>query len=225
MVMGLRAEDGSADFLLLGAWSGASEQALWRWKEATPELHEFVPDFHRLVLEHWLWKAHKDGRMTGRVLDVGVIDRRAYLGGGYRTFGEPGSGCDVEGDLLLLYPSDLGGCVETIIATEVLEHVTDPFQAIRHLHENLTPGGRLFVTSPFIWPWHGTKVYRDYWRFTHEGWLHLLKEVAGFREVHLIEVPWTGEGAQAYDTLRRWEGMGFRDQTTAATGYLCEAVK
>jgi SAM-dependent methyltransferase len=213
-------EDGTLDALLIGLWSGAKEQALWRWKQQTPELHDFLPDYHRLQLEYWIWSHWKAGRLAGSVLDIGVYDRRQWIGDGYRTFGEPGSGCDVEGDLTLVFPSDFGGEVDAIICTEVLEHCVDPFQAMRRLEECLRPGGLLLVTSPFIWSDHKTEDYGDYWRFTSGGWKIL---TAAFTDVQVIECEWTAEGASAYDQLRRWEGFGFRNQTRAATGYLVSA--
>lgn len=221
MVLGIRAEDGSADYLLLGAWSGRNEQALWRWKESTPGLHEFVPDYHRLQLEFWLWQHHQQGHLAGRVMDIGVYDRRAWIGDGYFTFGE--RDCDVIGDLTLLFPSDVGGEVDAIICTEVLEHCADPFQAMRRMHECLKPGGLLLVTSPFLWPDHRVEgEYRDYWRFTSDGWRLLLKE---FSDIQITECAWTGEGAAAYDQLRRWEGWGFKHLVRGATGYLVSGRK
>jgi SAM-dependent methyltransferase len=221
MVVGIPAEDGTVDYLLIGTWAGANEQALWRWKEATPELHDFMPDYHRLQLEYWIWKHWKAGNLAGQIIDIGVQERREYLGDGYVTVGE--RDCDITADLTLLYPSDLGGEVDAIICTEVLEHCADPFQAVRRMHECLKPGGLLLVTSPFLWPDHGIEgEYGDYWRFTAGGWRLLL---SAFSEVKLTECAWTSEGAAAYDLLRRWEGFGFTHLVRGATGYLVEARK
>jgi len=219
-MIGMQAEDGSIDLLLLGAWSGANEQRLWNWKQNTPGLHDFVPDYHRLQLEYWIWKHHQAGNLHGRVMDIGVYDRRDWIGDGYFTVNE--SGGDVEMDLTLLYPSDVGGLVDAIICTEVLEHCKDPFQACRHLYECLKPGGLLLITSPFLWPDHATDEYADYWRFTAGGWRLLLQ---AFDDVKVIECAWTNEGAAAYDILRRWEGFGFKGLTRGASGYLVSARK
>jgi hypothetical protein len=86
----------------------------------------------------------------------------------------------------------------------------------------LKPGALLLVTSPFFWPQHATPAYRDYWRFTDQGWALLLQAFTG---VTITPCGWTAEGASAYDFLRRFECMGFADQTHATTGYLCEARK
>jgi SAM-dependent methyltransferase len=221
-MIGIQNEDGTIDTLLLGMWSGVHERTLWNWREQTPELHNFMPDYHRLQVEYWLWTHHQAGKLDGRVVDIGVIDRRDWIGDGYFTFGEPGSGCDVEGDLTLLFPSDFGGLVDVIICTEVLEHCKDPFQAVRRMEECLKPGGLLLVTSPFLWPDHRTDDYDDYWRFTAGGWRLLL---SAFTDVQITECAWTTEGAAAYDQLRRWEGFGFKSLTRGATGYLVSARK
>lgn len=216
-MLGIQAEDGSIDYLLIGAWAGAREQALFRWSTATEGLHEFVPDYHRLQLEFWIWQHQQAGNLTGRVMDVGVIDRRDWIGPGYFTFGE--RECDVTGDLRALPLADL----DVILCTEVLEHCEDPSTACRAMHAALKPGGLLLVTSPFLWPDHGIKgEYDDYWRFTAGGWRLLLRD---FADVQLTECAWTDEGAAAYDQLRRWEGFGFKHLVRGATGYLVTARK
>lgn len=53
---------------------------------------------------------------------------------------------------------------DSIICTQVLEHVPNPFLAINELHRVLKPGGRLFLTVPFLNNLH--MVPHDYWRFT-----------------------------------------------------------
>jgi SAM-dependent methyltransferase len=220
-MIGMQHEDGTADFLLLGLWSGANERALWRWKELTPELHSFVPDMRRLQLEYWLHKAWREGRIAGRIMDVGVYDRRLWMGDGYFTFGQ--HECDVTGDLELLYPSDVGGLLDTIIATEVLEHTPDPFQACRRMFECLKPGGRLFASAPFLWPDHGIEgQYADFWRILAAGWRVLLKD---FQDVKLTEPAWSTEGEQFYHFLRKYEGWGFAHLVRGNTGYFVEAVR
>jgi SAM-dependent methyltransferase len=62
----------------------------------------------------------------------------------------------------------LGGArFGTIFCLSVLEHCADPFQMARNLEALLAPGGRVVVSVPFAWQFHGYPS--DYWRFTHEG--------------------------------------------------------
>jgi SAM-dependent methyltransferase len=206
----------SRDVLLYGLSQSEEQAYLLQWAQTTPGLHEFVPDYHRLQLEHWIWTHRAE---LGRdILDVGVYNRRSWLGPGYLTFGENGE--DVKGDLLALPFPDAS--LDGVVLTEVLEHCTDPVGAVRQVRRVLKPGGLLLVTSPFLWPWHGTADYQDYWRFTDQGWALLLKD---FVDVTITACAWTTEGAAAYDFLRRFECWGFTNQVKATTGYLCEARK
>jgi SAM-dependent methyltransferase len=63
---------------------------------------------------------------------------------------------------------------DTVVSTEVLEHVPDPLQAMREMRRVLKPGGYLILTAPMFWPRH--EVPYDYYRHTYDGLLHLVKE-------------------------------------------------
>lgn len=206
----------SRDVLLYGLSQSEEMAYLLRWMQGTPGLHEFVPDYHRLQLEHWIWTHRTELGPT--ILDVGVYNPRRWLGDGYVTFGEHGE--DTLGDLLALPFQD--NAFTGIVLTEVLEHCVDPRAALREIHRVLQPGGLLLVTSPFLWPDHRTEDYADYWRFTEQGWELLL---TAFTHVTVTPCAWTSEGAFAYDFLRRFECWGFANQTKGTTGYLCEARK
>jgi len=207
----------SRDVLLYGCSQSEEMAGLLAWAKSTPGLHEFVPDYHRLQLEHWVW-SHRDA--LGRdILDVGVYNRRAWLGEGYVTVGEHHE--DVRCDLTRL--PFAANTFDGIVLTEVLEHCIDPPAAMRDVFRVLKVNGLLLVTSPFVWPWHGIDgAYQDYWRFTHQGWHVLLK---AFTDVTITPCALTPEGQSAYDVMRRFECMGFVGQTHATTGYLCTARK
>ena len=63
------------------------------------------------------------------------------------------------------------GSVGTLIAVETLEHVADPYLAVREIERVLQPGGLAIVTTPFNFPIHHMP---DYTRFTPEGMARLL---------------------------------------------------
>ena len=58
---------------------------------------------------------------------------------------------------------------DCIIVNQVLEHVRNPWKAIKELHRVCNPGGMVILTSPFFYQFHGGKNDQDYWRFTPEG--------------------------------------------------------
>ena len=55
----------------------------------------------------------------------------------------------------------------TIFCLCVLEHCDHPFKMAENLTRLLKPGGKICISVPFAWKFHGYPS--DYWRFTHEG--------------------------------------------------------
>eukprot|EP00746_Dinoflagellata_sp_MGD_P030271 gnl/MRDRNA2_/MRDRNA2_17178_c0_seq1.p1 gnl/MRDRNA2_/MRDRNA2_17178_c0~~gnl/MRDRNA2_/MRDRNA2_17178_c0_seq1.p1 ORF type:complete len:328 (+),score=42.27 gnl/MRDRNA2_/MRDRNA2_17178_c0_seq1:179-1162(+) len=69
---------------------------------------------------------------------------------------------------------------DTIIATQVFEHVKDPSASASALFKVLKPGGVILWTAPMSWIHHVYPgLYGDHWRFTEEGG-RLLLQGAGF---------------------------------------------
>lgn len=66
--------------------------------------------------------------------------------------------------------------VDLVISQETLEHVHDPFMAMREIQRVLKPGGTLYLQLPFIIGYHPGPT--DFWRFTREGIVRLV-EAAG----------------------------------------------
>jgi len=64
--------------------------------------------------------------------------------------------------------------VDTVLATETLEHVPEPRQFLGEALRVLKPGGSLVLTVPFAARWHF--IPHDYWRFTPAGFGRLLEE-------------------------------------------------
>jgi SAM-dependent methyltransferase len=63
---------------------------------------------------------------------------------------------------------------DAILCTEVLEHVVDPFAAVRELRRITKKGGYLLVTTPLNARIHGP--IPDCWRFTEFGLKVLLRD-------------------------------------------------
>ncbi|MBI3321371.1 MAG: class I SAM-dependent methyltransferase [Candidatus Omnitrophica bacterium] len=72
--------------------------------------------------------------------------------------------------------------VDTVLLTEVLEHLPEPVAALRELHRLLKPGGVLLLTAPMIYNLHGSP--QDFFRFTPDGLSYLLAQ-AGFHPLEL----------------------------------------
>jgi SAM-dependent methyltransferase len=77
----------------------------------------------------------------------------------------PGPGVEVV-DLgaRLPYPD---GSFDTVLCTQVLEHVPDAELAMAEIARVLRPGGHALVTVPFLYPTHEAPY--DFWRYTHHG--------------------------------------------------------
>jgi len=83
----------------------------------------------------------------------------------------------VYSDILSL-PDVLGDLrMDAIFATQVFEHLAEPFPASEALFKALAPGGVLVFTAPQMAQFH--KVPHDYFRYTIEGTKYLLVR-AGF---------------------------------------------
>ena len=105
---------------------------------------------------------------------------------GYTTFDMvPGKNIDVVGDALNLpFPEE---SFETVISTQVLEHVAKPWVMVEEIHRVLRPGGRCILTAPFLGPYHPDPG--DYFRYTVEG-IRLLFKNEGFQ---IIECDYSGQ--------------------------------
>lgn len=74
-------------------------------------------------------------------------------------------------------------CFDFIFATEVLEHIFNIEEILLELVRVLKPGGRILVTTPFVWDEHERPF--DFARYTGFGLRHLLEQ-KGF-EIEALE--------------------------------------
>jgi SAM-dependent methyltransferase len=95
-----------------------------------------------------------------------ALDREAY------------PGVSLVGDLGAMPLRD--GSVDGILCESVLEHVPEARSAFGEIGRVLKPGGRAFLTLPFLWPYHAAP--HDYWRWTKPG---VVRELASLEIVEL----------------------------------------
>ena len=140
----------------------------------------------RTALEQWLGEK---GR--GVVLDVGCATRWAeaalpasctYVGVDY-----PGTGKTMYGARPTLFANaerlPFGDEIaDTVLLSEVLEHLRDPGAALREIRRVLKPDGRVLITLPFLYPIHDAPY--DFQRYTSFG-LRREIEAAGMWVVEL----------------------------------------
>lgn len=133
----------------------------------------------RLQIEKFL-AAHAT---TERILDVGGGrgPYRKYFPNRVGFDIEGGPGVDFVGDAHQLKPFK-DGEFSHLLCTEVLEHLSDPAAAINEMYRVLKPGGKLILTTRFIFPIHNAPG--DYFRFTKYGLAHLFRN---FRHVTIKE--------------------------------------
>ena len=95
-----------------------------------------------------------------------------------------GQQVDIAGNLLdLPFGNE---CVDTIICTGVLEHVTDPQRAVEGIYRVLKPGGKVYIETPFMQTFHASP--RDFYRWTPDGIKRLLM-LFGIVELNVVAGP------------------------------------
>lgn len=119
---------------------------------------------------------HGVSTATGRLLDIGAADRWVepllpdsleYVALDYPPTGQLLYGAlpDVFGDAACLPWRN--ECFDVVLCLEVLEHVLDPSRVLAELARVLRPGGRAWISMPFLYPLHDAPF--DFQRFTEFG--------------------------------------------------------
>lgn len=115
--------------------------------------------------------------VSGKTLDFGAGSAK-YKGlitphaSEYITFDMvPGDNIDVVGDATNTpFPKDF---FDTVISTQMLEHVEKPWIVVGEIKRILKPGGICIITAPFMIPFHADPY--DFFRYTKEGLESLFK--------------------------------------------------
>ncbi len=151
-----------------------------RVQKHSPRLlfRESIADY--AIRDALLRQAH---HLHGRLLDLGCGDSRyqaylrhrvdLWLGMDRPVPGHPAAQqVSLQGDALALplAPESF----DTVLCTQVLEHVPEPLDLLREAWRVLKPGGRLLLTAPQYNALHGEP--QDYFRYTRYGLEHLARK-------------------------------------------------
>jgi SAM-dependent methyltransferase len=144
----------------------------------------------------------------GRMLDVGCgvrPSRHPFAGTISSWVGldrNPDCRPGVVGDAQRLPFRDLA--FDTLLCSQVLEHLPEPGLAMTEMARVLRPGGNLILTAPHIWGIH--EEPHDYYRFTRYGLAHLMAR-AGLEAIEIRAMAgfWVTFGARFCYYLEAFE--------------------
>jgi SAM-dependent methyltransferase len=158
------------------------------------ESNKLVPDWHSydFLIHRFLYSSLFRAKefMRGRLLDVGcgskpyeklLFDSVSEHVGIDIPIEESANKNKKKADIY--YDINLGlpfesRTFDSVLCTEVLEHIPEPGKLIREINRVLKTGGHLVLTAPQVWGLH--EVPHDYYRFTEYG-LRYLAEKCGFK--------------------------------------------
>lgn len=99
------------------------------------------------------------------------------------------------------------GCFDTVLLTDVLEHVAVPGALVNEIARVLAPGGKLIGSVPFMYRLHEEPY--DYYRFSRHA-LRRLSELGGLEVTRLdaygqgVDVVFDSLGKVIFDAHWRW---------------------
>jgi len=113
----------------------------------------------------------KTYQIEGQILNIGSGPKR--LGSNVKNVDiHPYKGVDIVADALSV--PVLSGSISGIISDNVLEHIIDPKAAVAEMYRILSPGGYVYICTPFLYPFHNSP--NDFQRWTKEGLKELMKD-------------------------------------------------
>ena len=110
----------------------------------------------------------------GTIFDIGSKDER-----GVYSFGKPPEGskvicvdiADGPGVDLVADAHDLNmvedNSIDCVITISTVEHVRYPQKVVKEIHRILKPGGIIYLSVPFVFPFHSDPF--DFYRFSSDG--------------------------------------------------------
>ena len=134
--------------------------------------YSFYQDIDKIMRQHVM--LYKHWHPGGTLLDVGGRNgENSLLAKGYQYAILERDMPDAKAQKAFkyyacdLYECKLDPClVEIIYCNNVLEHVLKPHDAMVSMARLLKPGGMLLLKTQWLWRYHATETYGDYFRFS-----------------------------------------------------------
>jgi SAM-dependent methyltransferase len=104
-------------------------------------------------------------------------------------------------------PTQLNGCYDCVVSSQVLEHVASPADYLANCYRVLQPRGWLILSTHGTFEDHGCPI--DYWRWTASGLVNIVKQ-AGFT-VRRAKKLTTGPRAAMFILERELNRMNFSE--------------
>ncbi len=143
----------------------------------------FINPFYIVRRELRRAMVRMSGRITGRVLDVGCGHRpyerifkgaSEYVGLEYDSPGNRARFKNIDAWYDGSHFPFADGSFDSVILTQVLEHVFNPDEFLEEVHRVTKPGGTMLLSVPFVWDEHEQPW--DYARYSSFGLKHLLEK-------------------------------------------------
>lgn len=202
---------------------------LWNYNRVSDSILDVI-DINRSTIRKFIKNAAANTKEGLFVLDAGAGEgawRNLFAHAHYRTQDNctgyavwDYSNLDYNCDITNIPVDD--SSFDVILLTEVLEHLPEPFLALKELNRILKKGGYLYLTAPQGWAEHLSP--HDYYRYTQDGLRYLL-EKANFR----VEKVEKRGGYFKYIAYRMWHVifMPFLNERTIlkrTAGWLAKIV-